>query len=59
MNIIKKIYIDFEQASENKEFYDRCQIIFKGKYAESSAVLEHMQLDYVPKILKKILRFKS
>ena len=49
MNLIKKIYNDFDRASENKEFYDQCQIIFKGKYAESNAVVEHMEFNYMPK----------
>lgn len=58
MQIIKKFYHDFETASDAKEQYDRCQIIFKGKHAESNAVLEHMQLDYVPKIVRRMLFLK-
>ena len=59
MNLIKKIYNDFDRASENKEFYDQCQIIFKGKYAESNAVVEHMEFNYMPKIAKKLLNLGS
>jgi|TARA_B110000211_G_scaffold160181_1_gene181273 hypothetical protein len=55
MNLIKKIYQDFQRASENKEFYDRCQHMFKGHYAQSNAVLEHMELDYLPKSLRNII----
>jgi len=55
MNLIKKIYNDFERASENKEFYDKCQIIYKGPYAKSNAVLEHMELDYLPKVIKNAI----
>ena len=55
MNLIKKIYQDFQRASENKEFYDRCQIVYKGPYAQSNAVLEHMELGYLPKNLRNII----
>jgi|TARA_E500000178_G_scaffold302673_1_gene312342 hypothetical protein len=59
MKLIKKLYHDFERASENKEFYDRYQIFFKGKYAKSNAVVDHMTFDYLPKIVKKLLKLGS
>ena len=59
MKLIKKLYDDFDRASENKEFYDRYQIFFKGKYAKSNAAVEHMEFDYVQKIVKKLLKLGS
>ena len=59
MKLIKKLYNDFDRASENKEFYDRYQIFFKGKYAKPNAVVEHMEFDYLPKIVKKLLKIKQ
>lgn len=59
MKLIKNLYADFERASENKEFYDRYQLFFKGKHAESNAVVEHMTFDYLPKIVKKLLKLGS
>ncbi len=59
MKLIKKLYNDFDRASENKEFYDRYQIFFKGKYAKPNAVVEHMEFDYVPKSVKKLLKLGS
>lgn len=58
MSMLNKILEDYQTAAENKEFYDRCQVFYKGTQAEPNALIEHMSLHYVPKPVKKFLFFK-
>ena len=56
--MLNKFIEDYQTAADNKEFYDRCQKIYKGSNAEPNALMEHMSLHYVPKPIKRIMFLK-
>ncbi len=55
-NILKKFFADYENASEMHEQYMRNQVFFKGQFSERHSVSDFMQLDYLPKLITKILK---
>jgi hypothetical protein len=57
--MLHKIIEDIQRAQEYQEEYLRLRSLFKGENAHGSgALIEFMELDYVPKPIKKFLLWK-
>ena len=57
--MLQKIIEDIQRAQEYQEEYLRLRSLFKGENAHGSgALIEFMELDYVPKRIKKFLLWK-
>ena len=57
--LIQTFYEDWQTALENHEEYQRQQVFFKGKFAERSAVIDHMHLNYVPKFIRRAIIWQA
>ena len=56
--MLNRILRDIQQAQEYQEEYLRMQSLFKGINATDGALIEFMELDYVPGPIKKFLLWK-
>jgi hypothetical protein len=56
--MLHRILRDIQQAQEYQEEYLRMQSLFKGINATDGALIEFMELDYVPGPIKKFLLWK-
>ena len=57
--MLQKIIEDIQRAQEYQEEYLRLRSLFKGENATGSgALIEFMELDYVPGAIKKFLLWK-
>jgi len=56
---IKAFYKDWKIAVDNHEEYQKLQRFFKGQFAERTAVIEHMCLDYIPKFIKRFILWQA
>ena len=56
--MLNRILRDIQQAQEYQEEYLRMQSLFKGINATDGALIEFMELDYVPRPIKKFLLWK-
>ena len=57
--MLHKILRDIQRAQEHQEEYLRLRSLFKGENATGSgALIEFMELDYVPNRIKKFLLWK-
>lgn len=57
-DMLNRILRDIQQAQEYQEEYLRMQSLFKGINATDGALIEFMELDYVPGPIKKFLLWK-
>ena len=58
-DMLHRILRDIQRAQEYQEEYLRLRSLFKGENAHGSgALIEFMELDYVPKRIKKFLLWK-
>ena len=57
--IIKAFYEDWQTALDNHKEYQRQQVFFNGNFAERSAVLDHMPVNYVPNLIILVVLWRA